>query len=143
MIDDPFRHPRLCALAGVSRLPEPLNWDAVREAIARERAASPGAARLAGPVLLSLSIDAAGIVTEAAAVDPPPHPGIEIRAVLVECDGRHTLLPDAPPAQPALRQVAVAAIRELRFRPAERDGAPVAFAEYRMTLEIGADDGAR
>ena len=31
-------------------------------------------------------VNSAGIVTEAAAVDPPPHPGIEVRAVLVDRD---------------------------------------------------------
>ena len=129
-------------MAGVERLPEPLDWGVVREAIARERAVTAVGAALAGSVLLSLEIDAAGMVTAAAAVDPPPHPGIEMRAVLLERDGRQRPLPESPPAPPALRHIAVAAIRRLRFRPAERDGAPVAFRDYRLTMEIAAEGGA-
>lgn len=127
----------------MSRLPEPLDWKVLRDAIARERAVTAVDAALAGSVLLSLDIDAAGMVTSAAAVDPPPHPGIEIRAVLLERDGRQTPLTESPAAPPALRQVAVTAIRRLRFRPAERDGSPVAFRDYRLTMEIAAEGGAR
>lgn len=127
----------------MSRLPEPLDWKVLRDAIARERAVTAVDAALAGSVLLSLDIDAAGMVTSAAAVDPPPHPGIEIRAVLLERDGRQAPLTESPAAPPALRQVAVTAIRRLRFRPAERDGSPVAFRDYRLTMEIAAEGGAR
>ena len=107
-----------------------------------ERAVTAVDAALAGSVLLSLEIDAAGMVTSAAAVEPPPPPGVEMRAVLLERDGPRRPLPESPPAPPALRQIAVAAIRRLRFRPAERDGAPVAFRDYPLTMEIAAEGGA-
>ena len=136
-MDDPFAHPSLCAAAGVTRLPEPLNWRAVHARLDRELAGRSTDRALCGPVLLTLDLDASGAIRSVAAVDPPPTGDGEPRCVLIEADGRRTPAPPGTPAPPARKALAVAAIQVLRFRPAERDGVPVAFPGYRMTVHVG------
>lgn len=123
--------------SGVDRLPRPLNMGeftlAVREHCPEDLAVS--GAR--GAVLLSIDVDEVGAVISSRAVEPPALEGIQVSAILVDgVTGQRREVAPARGAHPALRKAAEEAAHMLRFAPAERAGQPVAFRDYRVTVEV-------
>ncbi len=132
---DPDEHARSL---GLSRLPQPLNFGdlmrALREQYPRELAGS----RTEGRVLLSLDLDAAGVVVAARAVEPSINPSTVVKAVMIDPrTGERREIAPARGAHPALKRAAEKAAGVLRFSPAERDDAAVPFSDYRITVELG------
>jgi outer membrane biosynthesis protein TonB len=122
---------------GLDRLPHPLNFADLASALREHYPAELAGSGIRGRVLLSLDLNALGIVTRAQAVEPPNLPaGMVIAAVVTEPDGRHRELTPARGADPALKRAAEAAARVLRFSPAEQRGKTVPFGDYRITVGL-------
>lgn len=124
---------KMRALTGVDRMPMPADREAFAASMARHT--PPGLSK-SGSVLVDVQIDAEGTV-QGVELPTPPSPGANHRAVLVERDpvsGRETERPmEASDHNPVLGAAARAALRDIRFTPATRDGRPVAYT-LRMTV---------
>jgi hypothetical protein len=88
-------------------------------------------------VLLSISVSATGAIERVRAIKPTLPPGVQVIAVCEDEAGNSTAMVGAVTADPDVISAAEAIGRTLRFRPAERDGVPVAFPDYRMSIEFG------
>lgn len=138
---EPFDPAAAARALGLSRLPYPLNPHDLRRSLPQHYPAELAGSGIRGAVLLSLDLDAQGTVVSAHAVEPPSVPGASIRAVLVDAaTGAQRVVPPAGGAHPALQRAAETAVRVLRFAPAERDGHPAPFSDYRLTLELTPPD---
>jgi hypothetical protein len=93
-------------------------------------------------VLLSVAVSASGEVENVRAVEPALPP--EVHAIAIHLDDTGTVIGEGAPVtdNPELIAAAEAIGRALRFRPAEKDGVPVAFPDYRMSIEFGGAGGA-
>src|SRR5688500_3431932 len=87
-------------------------------------------------VLLSIAVSATGEVDGVRAVQPVLPPGVH--AIAIRTNEAGGIVAGAAPITADAQIVAAAEAigRTLRFRPAERDGAPVAFADFRMSIEF-------
>jgi len=126
-------------MTGVSVLPRPVDKAALIRAVERHYPARLRGRAERALVLLDASIDAAGHVTGAEAV-PPPAGDVHHRAVVVTRDpttGNETqrTLAGGEAYDPAFGPAAEAAVREVRFTPAMRDGQAVPF-RMRMSVEF-------
>jgi outer membrane biosynthesis protein TonB len=122
---------------GLDRLPHPLNFADLASALREHYPAELAGSGIRGRVLLSLDLNASGVVTRAQAVEPPDLPaGMVIAAVLTDPDGRHRELTPARGAHPSLKRAAEEAAQVLRFSPAERGGKTVPFSDYRITVGL-------
>jgi hypothetical protein len=124
------------ATFGVDSMPRPL--DALPPALARHYPPELRDAGTTAFVLLSVDIDETGRVRQAKALRRLQLPGVRGRAVLQnDRTGEVGWLPDSDPLpHPALRETAERAVREIRFHPAERDGAPVPFWDMRISIQV-------
>jgi outer membrane biosynthesis protein TonB len=129
----------LTPMAGVSRLPRLIDGHALVKAVRRHYPPDLRAAAVHGSVLVDARIDENGSVT---AVEPVPRPPADIRyrAVVVSRDpatGAEIQRSLAEPGEPspAFEAAARAALREVRFTPAEKDGRPVPFT-LQMTVRF-------
>jgi len=136
---DPLTPEALKAMAGITRLPRPVDAHALMDAIQRHYPANLRAAGVHGSVLVEVRIDEHGNVT---AVEPVPRPPADVhyRAVVISRDpasGAETQRPLMEPGEsnPAFEAAAGSALREVRFTPAEKDGKPVPFT-LRMTVRF-------
>jgi hypothetical protein len=121
----------LRGLAGVDRLPVPADPEMIRAALQRHRPTDLRAG--GGSVTVDVTVDAAGAVTEVRAAPRPADPSA--RMVLRERDGSERMMDVR--RDPGLASAAEAALREIRFTPAERDGEPVPVT-FRMTVTFDA-----
>lgn len=134
---EPFDREMVRRLFGVDTVPGPLGPREVSDRLESATASFPR-----GSVLVDVDVDAEGRVTDARAVEPPPSTlGVTIRAMGVDADGGTRELPRAGPASPELARAVEEALRGARFTPATRDGEPVPFPGFRMTVEVGPRDG--
>jgi outer membrane biosynthesis protein TonB len=129
-------------LTGVSELPRPVDKAAFLQAVQRHYPAELRGQGARALVLVDASIDATGQVTDIEVVQPPAGDAHH-RAVLLDRDpatGRETqrTLVRGAPYDPAFGPAAQAALREVSFTPAKRDGEPVPF-RMRMSVEFAAD----
>ncbi|HEX8904712.1 MAG TPA: energy transducer TonB [Longimicrobiaceae bacterium] len=127
----------LVALAGVSALPKPIDPAALPAAVRRHYPPALRDRGVRGFVLVEASIDEHGSVT---AVEVIPSPGGPAhRAVLISHDqatgaeSRRTMM--GGDSDPAFGEAARAALGEVQFSPAMRDGHPVPF-KLRMSLHF-------
>lgn len=125
-------------MSGVSELPRPADKEAFSRSVQRHYPQGLRARNVGALVLLDVEIDATGAVTGAQAVAPPtgdPHH----RAVLVDRDpvsGQETQRAFAGPVHdPAFASAAEAALLDVQFTPAKRDGQAVPF-RMRMSIEF-------
>lgn len=129
----------LRALTGVDQLPRPADRTAFAESMARHT--PPGLLR-SGSVLVDVGIDAEGRVRDVEPVTPSAQ-GPTTRTVVVTRDrttDRETQRTmDASDHEPTLGTAAGAALRDVRFTPAVRDGQPVPFT-LRMTVRFTPPD---
>ena len=114
---------------GVDRLPVFADADALRQSMRRHH--PPELRDIGGSVLADVEIDALGTVRSVTIVPRPA--GIRAAMVLQQADGTERIV--QPNDDPALGPAAQAALRETRFIPAVRDGAPVPFT-LRMTIRF-------
>jgi|GEM_PF-2953596 len=116
-------------MTGVDRLPQVLDKPAFKASVARHYPAELRAERVSGSALIDVLVDEEGNASSVTAVDRPA----EMRAVLVleEKDGTQRRI--TPEDHPAFQAAASAALREVRFSPAVRDGQPVPYT-LRMTV---------
>lgn len=103
---------------GVDRLPMFADTDALRGAMRRHHPPALREAGTGGSVLADVGIDARGIV-ESVTIVPRPA-GVRASMVLQAADGTGRIL--HPADDPAFGPAAEAALREVRFIPALRDG---------------------
>jgi hypothetical protein len=137
MTFEPFDREMIRRIFGVDTAPTPLGPREMSDRLESATASFPR-----GSVLVDLDIDAEGRVTDVRTVDQPPStPGVTVRAIGVDADGSTRELPRAGPASPELARAVEEALREARFTPATRDGEPVPFPGFRMTVEVGPREG--
>jgi outer membrane biosynthesis protein TonB len=117
--------------AGVDRLPAFADTDALRGAMRRHHPPALREAGIGGSVLADVDIDAHGTVQSVAIVPRPA--GVRASMVLQAADGTERIV--HPADDPAFGPAAEAALREMRFIPALRDGRPVPFT-LRMTIRF-------
>lgn len=142
MRHEPFDDAGLARALGVSRLPRPVNVREFARSLPRHYPDELAGSGVRGAVLLSLDVDERGAVVSASAVAPPASGAVEVTAILVDAaTGERREVSPARGAHPALRRAAEAAAHVLRFAPAERDGQPVAFRDYRLTVEVAPPGG--
>lgn len=132
---------------GLSHLPVPENRSALFASLRRHYPPALLAKKAHGAVLVDVSIDERGIVREVDVVnrprtlDPSTHPSV----VLVDRDPRTGVTVEREATlsyDPAFGPAARAALREVRFLPALRDGRAVPFT-MRMTVSFEPPAGAR
>jgi hypothetical protein len=130
---EPFGREMARRMFGVDTVPRPAG---PREVSDRLESATAGFPR--GAVLVDLDVDAGGVATGARVVDPPPAtPGVVVRAIGVGADGSTRELARPGPASPELARAVEEALLGARFTPATRDGEPVPFPGFRMTVAVG------
>jgi|1186.fasta_scaffold16469_5 hypothetical protein len=126
-------------MTGVSALPRPLDKTALVRAVGRHYPPELRGRAERALVLLDASIDATGQVTDVEVVQPPAG-GVHHRAVMVTRDpatGSETqrTLAGGGTYDPPFGPAAQAAVREVRFTPAMRDGQAVSF-RMRVSVEF-------
>jgi len=126
-------------MTGVSALPKPVDGADLLRAVQRHYPAELRGRGARALVLVDASIDATGRVTHVEVVQPPAGDGHH-RAVVLDRDpatGRETqrTLSASGPYEPAFGPAAQAALREVRFIPAMRDGQAVPF-RMRMSVDF-------
>jgi hypothetical protein len=134
---EPFTPELLREMTGLSELPRPLQPGSLPESVDRHYPAELRARGVGAHVLLDAWIDAAGRVVDARVVEPVIR-DVRHRAVLVSRDaatGAETqrTLDGGGACDPAFGAAAEAALREVRFTPAKRDGQAVPF-QMRLTV---------
>lgn len=123
-------------MAGVSRIPRPVDEAALLSAVKRHTPAALRERRRAGFVLLDVLVDANGDVRDVSVVPPPS--GAVPEAVRVRHDGFGGEVGErliAGSSDPALGPAAEAALREVKFTPAIREGVAVPFT-LRMSIRF-------
>jgi outer membrane biosynthesis protein TonB len=135
-VREPLTPEALRALTGVSELPAPLDKAALNAAMHRHYPPSLRERGVAGFVLVEVDIDETGVVRDVDVVTPPAASG-STRTVRVtrRADGSEQQEEMDYAHDPAFGPAAKAALREVRFSPAKRDGRPVAF-KMRMSLRF-------
>ncbi len=127
----------LKAMMGVSEFPKPADRSALPAAVQRHYPATLRERGVTGFVLLDAMIDETGKVTEVDVLpspDGPPHQAVLIsRDRATGAETRRTLSNGT--SDPAFGEAAKAALREVRFIPAMRDGQPVPF-RLRMSIQF-------
>ena len=129
----------LRAMTGVSELPRPADRAALLRAIARHYPAELRSRAERALILVDASIDSTGEVTNVEVVQPPAG-DVHHRAIILSRDpatgkGTQRTLAGGGPYDPAFGPAAQAAVREVRFTPAMRDGTAVPF-RMRMSVEF-------
>ncbi len=135
-MDERLTPQALRAMAGVSQLPKPADKAAFLAAVNRHYPNKLRAAGRTGFVLLDVTIDETGGVQKVVVVPTPPGPVHHAVLIRRDASGREVQEPMAdgesdsefgPPAE--------AALREVRFTPAVRDGVAVPFT-MRMSIQF-------
>jgi hypothetical protein len=116
----------------VDRLPQVVDRAALRASIDRHYPADLRAKQVSGSALVDVRVDAEGTVASATAIDRPA--GMRAVLILEETDGSQRRV--TPNDHPAFQAAAEAALMEVRFSPAMRDGRAVPFT-MRMTISFG------
>jgi outer membrane biosynthesis protein TonB len=123
------------AMTGLSHLPVPADNTAFDASLRRHYPPALLEKKLGGSVLVDLSIDEKGFVQNVDVIDGPARTP-NIGTVLVDKDPRTGVTVErevVPTYNPAFGPAARAAMREVRFEPALKDGQPVPF-KMRMTI---------
>jgi hypothetical protein len=121
--------------SSVTRMPEALDFAAF-DAAMRRYSAEFREQRPARRVLMSIAISATGEVLDVRPVTPVLPEGVTAEVECIGPDG--TRVRGAPPLSDDADIVAAAidVCRLLSFRPAERDGVPVEFPDFRIGIEL-------
>jgi outer membrane biosynthesis protein TonB len=122
---------QLRQMTGVDRLPVPADRGAFIASIAKHYPAAMRAAGVGGSALVDATIDAEGNVSAVEVVQRPMSP----RTTMILRDAAGTERRFTPQDDPRFEAAARAALREVRFTPAVRDGQPVAYT-MRMTISF-------
>lgn len=115
---------------GLSHLPRPEHVDALTRSLAAHYPRELIGVRPSTSVLVDVTLDANGIVNDVAVPSQPSAPGTSI--ALMYPEGTREV---KPVYDPAFGPAAVAALKEVRFLPALRDGRAVPFT-IRMSVEF-------
>lgn len=118
----------------MTRLPELADHNQLWSVILRH---TPDKVRRGGTsarVLLSLSLSEAGKVLEARGIAPDASTDFVMRGIMTSEDGEYLgdIMETTTDAE--IMAAAEAASLELTFRPAERDGTAVPFADFRLSI---------
>jgi hypothetical protein len=135
------------AQTGLSHVPRPRDFAALDERLRQHYPAEFRSTGRRGSVLLDVSVDARGMVSDVEVVTPPADEpaGVRTTAVMMETDPRTGLTVERvfePDYDMAFGPAAQAALRSTRFWPAQRGGRAVA-AKVRMTVEFTPPAGGR
>jgi hypothetical protein len=123
------------AATGLSHLPRPQNPEALRQSLARHYPKERAGVRPSTSVLVDVSLDANGRVQNVAVVDPPPAATASVALIEPGSKGEVQRAMPATVYDPAFGPAAAAALKEVRFHPARKDGQPVPFT-MRMSVEF-------
>lgn len=123
------------AATGLSHLPRPQDPEIFRQSLARHYPKEHAGVRPSTSVLVDVSLDANGRVQNVAVVDPPPATTASV--ALIESGGKGEVQRAMPATvyDPAFGPAAAAALKEVRFHPARKNGQPVPFT-MRMSVEF-------
>lgn len=127
-------------LSGLSHMPQVESPEALTRSLARHYPGELAGARPATLVLVDVRLDETGRVLDVMPVDRPARGQENVRMVLVDqVPGSNTPVERSYEAEydQAFGPAASAALREMRFKPALRDGQPVPYT-LRMTVEFRA-----
>lgn len=124
---------QLRRLTGVDRLPEVVDPAALRQAVDRHYPPELRTARVSGSALVDVRVDEMGRVVSVTPMERPA--GIRAVMILENRDGTQRRV--TPDDHPAFQAAAVAALREVAFSPALRDGQAVELT-MRMTVVFDA-----
>ena len=133
--DRPPASEQMRAATGLSHLPIPADDKAFDASMRRHYPAALLEKKVSGAVLVDLDIDERGGVENVEVVDRPASTS-EVKMLLIEKDPRSgTVHREVSPRYDAeaFGSAARAAMREVRFEPALKDGRPVPF-RMRMTI---------
>lgn len=125
-------------MSGLSHMPRPESLDALNRSLARHYPREFAGIRPRTLVLVDLQLDDKGRVLEATPVDRPAGEPANVSIVLLdEAPGNNAPVEHTYQAayDPAFGPAARAALRDVRFQPARRDGRPVPYT-LRMTVEF-------
>lgn len=125
-------------MAGVSHLPVPVNFADLRRSLARHYPRQFVGVRPRTSVLVDVMVDEKGFVREVGVVDRPAGTDEQVKMVVLDrVRGSNTKV--AREVESAYDQsfgpAAQAAIKDVRFHPAIRNGKPVPFT-VRITVEF-------
>ena len=123
----------------VSAMPEVVNFAEFGQAVREHTPASLRGTNRHVSVLLSISVAADGSVLSYKAIVPTLPSGITAIGVLQDEDGNYLGGIPANTADPECLAAAERAAAVLRFKPAEKDGQPVAFPDLRIGVGFSGD----
>jgi hypothetical protein len=130
--------PAVQEMAGVSHLPVPVNYTEMRRSLARHYPRQFVGVRPRTSVLVDVTVDETGFVRDVAVVDRPSAGSEQVKMVLLDrVPGSNTKVAREVEStyDPSFGPAAQAAIKDVRFHPAIRDGKPVPFT-VRMSVEF-------
>lgn len=123
--------------SGLSHLPRPENFNALRRSLARNYPREFIGVRPSTSVLVDVMLDERGFVKDVAVVDRPAQmPDVQVALIDKVPGSNLEVVREYPTTYDAsFGPAAVAALKEVRFHPALRDGRPVPFT-LRMSVEF-------
>lgn len=122
--------------SGLSHLPQPQSHQALQRSLARHYPKQFVGLRPSTAVLVDVALDENGIVQDIDVIDRPNDPNLQV--VLVDkAPGSNVEVERTANTHydTAFGPAAIAALKDVRFLPALRDGKPVPFT-MRMTIEF-------
>jgi hypothetical protein len=125
--------------SGLSHLPRPQSFATLQRSLARHYPRELAGVRPTTSVLVDVTLDARGNVKDVAVVDRPAAPASNVVLIDRAPGSNVEVQREAPPTvyDNAFGPAAAAALKEVRFLPALRDGQPVPFT-LRMSVEFTA-----
>lgn len=122
--------------SGLSHMPRPRNPEAFNRSLARHYPKEFIGVRPSTSVLVDVTLDENGFVKNVAVVDRPAVTNSRVVLVDKGAAGRgHVLREDAAVYDASFGPAAIAAMKEIRFHPARRDGQAVPYT-LRMSVEF-------
>lgn len=122
--------------SGLSHMPRPRNGEALSRSLDKHYPKEFIGVRPSTSVLVDVTLDANGFVENVAVVN---RPAVTTAKVVLMDErpgaGGHVLREDATVYDASFGPAAIAAIKEMRFHPARRDGRPVPYT-LRMSVEF-------
>lgn len=122
--------------SGLSHFPRPQNFEALNGSLARHYPKQFIGVRPSTSVLVDVMLDERGFVKDVAVVDRPAAPASKVAFIEKAADGTAEVVREYPTTYDnSFGPAAAAALKEVRFHPALRDGRAVPFT-IRMSVEF-------
>ncbi|MGH7426767.1 MAG: energy transducer TonB [Candidatus Methylomirabilaceae bacterium] len=122
----------------VSKLPAILNFSEFSQAVQANTPSRLENSNREVSVLLSISVGADGGLAGIRAILPELPPGMNVHGILEDESGNYLGSIPQPMLHPECMAAAERAALVLRFAPAERNGKPIAFPDFRIGVGFSA-----